>query len=811
MTRRLRSALPPPPPLREPHPFAAAAPALPHPTSLSKSFTALFLRRVKDDGGEAEGGTRNAERGDRGDRGVGPSPGARFANAREYSAYHRGLLLDDAAGAARDSFPDRGAGGGSRWRTRGDHSPAAVDALARASAAATIHLVFVREFGGDARPAPRAASAASAAAPPAVVSADDVVEITLAPPAAASDPSPGVGAAAAAAADRGVSRSRLSTPCVGVASRAPEDGSHLGVDVLASDAAALHAQLARGGVAVRIRAGHSLVTHRRAFEAAHRAPPLLIAPLLAPLLTCEPFYAARNAVPGSRAVTGGSNLPGTTHEAARLPLDVGKAPRNAGEVADAIGRWRRAGRFNDAQARAIARCVRPGALDDHRRRGDAKKKKKNRKDDLEGMKKKKKKEEATSPSATTVRECAGVAIVHGPPGTGKTSALVGAVSALLLCAPAPRILACAPSHAATDELCARLAKGRLAADGEVVGMAPGEIIRVGAPGEISAAVTPYSLDALVDANLRGYARGGGGGGGGGGGEPIGVDGNRTRGLFFSSSSETSEARQRVSLLRGASVVACTLSAAGSDSLRAFEFDALVVDEAAQSAESATLAPLLRRADRVKRVVLAGDHKQLPAVAFARSEPSRRAFGVSLFERLRVGAGGANAHPSVTLDAQRRMHPSIRSFPSRFFYDARVVDAADAPTRSPFPLAEAAAARGACFDGDDRDDDDANHENRRVVTIASDGLAIALGAYRFLDVSSLSPSESRGGGEGGEGGGGGGGGEGGGGGGGHPPSPPRLTLPRQHPPLPFVTRARRTRWSRRLPPLRTTPSPGRRWR
>jgi hypothetical protein len=106
-----------------------------------------------------------------------------------------------------------------------------------------------------------------------------------------------------------------------------------------------------------------------------------------------------------------------------------------------------------------------------------------------------------------------------------------------------------------------------------------------------------------------------------------------------------------------------------------------------------------------------------------------------------------------------MHPSIRSFPSRFFYDARVVDAADAPTRSPFPLAEAAAARGACFDGDDRDDDDANQEDRRVVTIASDGLAIALGAYRFLDVSSLSPSESRGG------------GEGGGGGGAHHPPPP----------------------------------------
>ena len=104
-----------------------------------------------------------------------------------------------------------------------------------------------------------------------------------------------------------------------------------------------------------------------------------------------------------------------------------------------------------------------------------------------------------------------------------------------------------------------------------------------------------------------------------------------------------------------------------------EYETLKPRLDAANAESATLAPLLRRADRVKRVVLAGDHKQLPAVAFARSEPSRRAFGVSLFERLRVGVGGANAHPSVTLDAQRRMHPSIRSFPSRFFYDARVVD------------------------------------------------------------------------------------------------------------------------------------------
>jgi superfamily I DNA and/or RNA helicase len=78
-----------------------------------------------------------------------------------------------------------------------------------------------------------------------------------------------------------------------------------------------------------------------------------------------------------------------------------------------------------------------------------------------------------------------------------------------------------------------------------------------------------------------------------------------------------EQRERRTILERARVVATTTSAAGAEYLKEYKFDAVVVDEAAQSSEAATLIPLMRRASHVKRIILAGDHRQLPAVAHAR--------------------------------------------------------------------------------------------------------------------------------------------------------------------------------------------------
>ena len=107
---------------------------------------------------------------------------------------------------------------------------------------------------------------------------------------------------------------------LGVVKDASDDGGRLGVDVESSELlralSSRDAFLARGTKTL-IALGHDLKTSRREFDAAHVVP-LLIAPLLAPILTGEPFYTEWNKDKRS-AVTGEANVPGTKHVAGTLP------------------------------------------------------------------------------------------------------------------------------------------------------------------------------------------------------------------------------------------------------------------------------------------------------------------------------------------------------------------------------------------------------------------------------------------------------------------------------------------------------------
>ncbi|MFB6141773.1 MAG: AAA domain-containing protein, partial [Halorientalis sp.] len=121
-------------------------------------------------------------------------------------------------------------------------------------------------------------------------------------------------------------------------------------------------------------------------------------------------------------------------------------------------------------------------------------------------------------------------------------------------------------------------------------------------------------------------------------------------------------------LDSASVVAATTASCGSSVMRAQEFDVAVVDEAGQLTEPGALAAVAR----ADRFVLVGDHQQLPPVvraeadddATADGDSSRATLSRSLFERL------MDAHPeaSVLLDRQYRMAQRIQAFSSREFYD-----------------------------------------------------------------------------------------------------------------------------------------------
>lgn len=125
-------------------------------------------------------------------------------------------------------------------------------------------------------------------------------------------------------------------------------------------------------------------------------------------------------------------------------------------------------------------------------------------------------------------------------------------------------------------------------------------------------------------------------------------------------------KMTTAILTRASIIACTLSKAGSGQFSELQrgFDALIIDEAAQAVELSTLVPIR---ERVARVVLVGDPKQLPATVKSVVAANAR-YDRSLFER--IAASGVA--PSV-LRVQYRMHPFLRDFPSKRFYGGLLTD------------------------------------------------------------------------------------------------------------------------------------------
>ncbi|KAG6612531.1 helicase sen1 [Phytophthora cinnamomi] len=122
---------------------------------------------------------------------------------------------------------------------------------------------------------------------------------------------------------------------------------------------------------------------------------------------------------------------------------------------------------------------------------------------------------------------------------------------------------------------------------------------------------------------------------------------------------------RQAIIKNAQIVFCTLSGAGSVAMCEFaqDFDALIIDEAAQAVEASTLIPFKFRPHRV---VLVGDHRQLPATVISKKLVSM-GYDRSLQQRL-----VENKSPVLLLTQQYRMHPEIAEFPSTYFYGGRLV-------------------------------------------------------------------------------------------------------------------------------------------
>ncbi|KAK9757090.1 hypothetical protein RND81_01G139300 [Saponaria officinalis] len=147
---------------------------------------------------------------------------------------------------------------------------------------------------------------------------------------------------------------------------------------------------------------------------------------------------------------------------------------------------------------------------------------------------------------------------------------------------------------------------------------------------------------------------------------------------------------RRSILREAEIVVTTLSGCGGDLYTAcFEstsnskgnlsehnlFDAVVIDEAAQALEPATLIPLQLLKSSGTKCIMVGDPKQLPATVLS-SVASRYLYECSMFERLQRAG-----YPVIMLTEQYRMHPEISSFPSLHFYDGELLNGVQASSKT----------------------------------------------------------------------------------------------------------------------------------
>jgi ATP-dependent RNA/DNA helicase IGHMBP2 len=256
-------------------------------------------------------------------------------------------------------------------------------------------------------------------------------------------------------------------------------------------------------------------------------------------------------------------------------------------------------------------------------------------------------------------------LVHGPPGTGKSTVLVEiAVQAVRQ---GKRLLCTAPSNAAVDHLLELLLDAGLSA------------LRIGHPARVAERLAEYTLDARVEEHeddllarelfdeaheLLGYAR-------------RQRSRGRSRERFSNAREAQAEARRLLgearqlerravrAVLGGARVVCATLASIPSSELAEERFDLALVDEATQATEPMTLTAWLR----APRVVLAGDHCQLPPTIRSR-EAEAGGLGVSLFERLlRDHADHAPQAAALSrmLREQHRMHEQIMAFPSEEMY------------------------------------------------------------------------------------------------------------------------------------------------
>ena len=253
-----------------------------------------------------------------------------------------------------------------------------------------------------------------------------------------------------------------------------------------------------------------------------------------------------------------------------------------------------------------------------------------------------------------------VEVVHGPPGTGKTTTLVEAINETLM--RESQVLVCAQSNMAVDWISEKLVDRGI------------NVLRIGNPTRVNDKMLGFTYERRFEAHpdypqlwaIRKAIRE--------------LRKNRKKGSEnfhqkmdrLKSRAAEIEIRINAELMGEARVIACTLVGSSHRLLEGMKFGTLFIDEAAQALEAACWIPM-RRAGRV---VLAGDHCQLPPTV--KSIAAMRAgLGKTLMERI------AENKPEVVtlLKIQYRMNEEIMRFSSDWFYHGKVQSAPQIKYRS----------------------------------------------------------------------------------------------------------------------------------
>ncbi|MFT4739129.1 MAG: ATP-dependent RNA/DNA helicase IGHMBP2 [Paraglaciecola sp.] len=255
-----------------------------------------------------------------------------------------------------------------------------------------------------------------------------------------------------------------------------------------------------------------------------------------------------------------------------------------------------------------------------------------------------------------IRSAKDIAIVHGPPGTGKTTTMVHAIVETV--AHEKQVLVCAASNAAVDLLVERLHNQSI------------NVLRLGHPARVNEEVVVHSLDVQLsmhaDANMlkdlrkkseEYFALGGKFK------RKFGREEAQQRRLMKAEARKLKEDAKALEeymiqdLLNHAQVIACTLVGSNHRHMHKRTFKTVFIDESSQALEPANWIPIFK----ADRVIMAGDHLQLPPTVKSK-EANKAGLGMTLFERC------INSYEDrLMLTTQYRMHDDIQFFSNRYFY------------------------------------------------------------------------------------------------------------------------------------------------